>query len=88
MLSSLGIKAGSDTPAGQLVARLQAICRQGIMIGHQDDPVYGRSWKWDRDRSDVKDICGSYPAVMGFELGALELGEAKNLFVNDIKNIK
>lgn len=79
MLSSLGITAGTDTPAGQLVTRLQAICRKGIMIGHQDDPVYGRSWKWDRGRSDVKDICGSYPTVMGFELGALELGEAKNL---------
>lgn len=53
--------------------------RTGVMIGHQDDPVYGRAWAWDEGRSDVKDICGDYPAVMGFDLGGIELGAAENL---------
>ena len=49
------------------------------MIGHQDDPFYGTTWKWDLNRSDVKEVCGQYPAVMGFELGQIELDSTMNL---------
>lgn len=73
------LPAESATPSGQLLKRLKRLQRQGIMVGHQDDPVYGRTWKWEQGRSDVKDVCGDYPAVMGFELGSLELGKDKNL---------
>lgn len=43
------------------------------MLGHQDDPVYGTTWKWDEGKSDVLLTTGDYPAVMGFDLGKLEL---------------
>lgn len=66
-------------PTGQLRQRLKLIQRKGVMIGHQDDPVYGTTWAWDKGRSDVKEVCGDYPAMMGFELGGLELDSAKNL---------
>ena len=66
---STGIMAGEpSTPASLLIARLKKIQKKGMMIGHQDDPVYGHNWKWDKGRSDVKEVCGDYPAVMGFEL--------------------
>lgn len=71
--------AVSRQPAIKLINRLAAIQKQGIMIGHQDDPVYGCSWKWEEGRSDVKEVCGDYPAIMGFDLGDLELGKDKNL---------
>ncbi len=71
--------ATSRRPAIKLINRLGAIQKHGIMIGHQDDPVYGCSWKWEDNRSDVKEVCGDYPAVMGFDLGDLELGKSKNL---------
>ena len=45
--------AVSRQPAIKLINRLAAIQKQGIMIGHQDDPVYGCSWKWEEGRSDV-----------------------------------
>lgn len=61
--------AGNKTPAQQLIKRLVKLQKKGVMVGHQDDPVYGTTWKWDKGRSDVKDVCGEYPAVMGFELG-------------------
>uniref|UniRef100_A0AB33JFQ0 Glycosyl hydrolase n=1 Tax=Prevotella sp. GTC17262 TaxID=3236797 RepID=A0AB33JFQ0_9BACT len=73
------IALGSNTPASKLILRLKKIQKKGIMIGHQDAPVYGRTWKWDAGRSDVKEVCGDYPAVMGFDLGKLELGRAENL---------
>ena len=63
----------------QLRARLIQLQEKGIMIGHQDDPFYGTTWKWDLNRSDVKDVCGEYPAVMGFELGQIELDSTMNL---------
>lgn len=63
----------------QLENRLENLRSRGYMFGHQDDPLYGLSWAWDRDRSDVKAVCGDYPAVMGFELGGIEMGDEKSL---------
>jgi len=48
------------------------------MIGHQDDIVYGHSWKGE-GLSDIKQVCGDFPAVFGWELGDLELGRAASL---------
>ncbi len=52
---------------------------KGVMLGHQDDLAYGVNWKYEAGRSDIKDVTGDYPAVMGFELGRLELDHAVNL---------
>ena len=62
-----------------LLNRLQELQSRGIMFGHQDDPFYGLDWQWDRGRSDVLEVCGDYPAVMGFELGGIELGSPKSI---------
>ncbi len=69
----------AQTPAKKLLSRIEKIQKKGIMVGHQDDPVYGTTWKWDLSRSDVKDVTGDYPAVMGFDLGKLELDSPVNL---------
>lgn len=71
--------AFAATPAEKLIKRLRKLQNKGIMIGHQDDPMYGSAWKWEEGRSDVKEVTGSYPAVMGFDLGEIELGHDKNL---------
>lgn len=49
------------------------------MIGHQDDPLYGIGWEGDADRSDIKSVVGDYPAVMGFDLGRIEIENPNNL---------
>ncbi len=67
------------TGAQQLKNRLIALQEKGIMYGHQDDPFYGLTWEYQKDSSDVKNTCGDYPAVMGFELGGIEMGDAKSL---------
>lgn len=80
MFATLGITAKtSTTPAQKLIKRMARLQKMGVMIGHQDDPVYGRTWKWERNRSDVKDLTGDYPAVMGFDLGWIELDSAVEL---------
>ncbi|MBR0166173.1 MAG: beta-mannosidase, partial [Prevotella sp.] len=67
------------TQAQQLFDRLDTLRQKGIMFGHQDDPFYGLTWGYDKDSSDVRNVCGDWPAVMGFELGGIEMGDAKNL---------
>ena len=67
------------TPAQLLIERLDTLLQKGIMYGHQDDPMYGLTWEYDKDSSDVKNVCGDYPAIMGFDLGGIEMGDAKNL---------
>lgn len=63
-----------------LLASLKEMGAKGrIMFGHHDDTAYGIGWVGDADRSDVKSVCGDYPALLGFDLGRLELGGAKNL---------
>jgi beta-mannanase len=49
------------------------------MIGHQDDLAYGVGWKYEDGRSDIKEVAGDYPAVMGCELGRIELDHPANL---------
>ncbi len=69
-----------------LLNRLADLQKKGYMVGHQDDPFYGLKWsgiadpqKPERGRSDVKEVVGDYPAVMGFDLGGIEMGDEKNL---------
>ncbi len=40
----------------------------GILFGQQDATLYGRNWSGDKNRSDVKDVTGSHPAMIGFDL--------------------
>jgi len=77
---------GAKTPAEQLHERLVQLLPGGVMVGHQDDPFYGVNWSGITDpqkpqlqRSDVLETCGDYPAVMGFDLGGIEMGDEKNL---------
>jgi mannan endo-1,4-beta-mannosidase len=65
--------------ARQLFQRLMDLQKKGVMYGHQDDLMYGFTWWYEKDRSDIKDLTGDYPAVAGFELGHLELGHERSL---------
>jgi mannan endo-1,4-beta-mannosidase len=75
-----------------LFRSLYKLQNKGIMYGHQDDLMYGSTWWYEKDRSDTKDFTGDYPAVAGFELGHLELGNERSLdsvsFVQIAEQIK
>lgn len=62
-----------------LYRNLTKMQHEGMMFGHQDDLAYGIGWVYEEGRSDVKDVCGDYPAVYGWELGHLELGDPYSL---------
>lgn len=42
-----------------------------ILFGHQHATEYGHGWSGDPDRSDVKSVTGSHPAVIGVDLSGL-----------------
>ena len=67
------------TGAQQLMERLDTLRQKGIMYGHQDDPFYGLTWAYQQDSSDVKNVCGDRPAILGVELGGIEMGDVKSL---------
>lgn len=62
-----------------LLENMKRQTETGYMFGHQDDTVYGIGWVGDSAHSDVKSVCGDYPAVVGFDLGHIELGDSCNL---------
>jgi mannan endo-1,4-beta-mannosidase len=65
-----------------LYGSLQRLIGAGVIFGHQDDLAYGVGWRGDKGRSDVKSVTGSYPALYGWDLARMELGNDK-----DINNI-
>ncbi len=80
-VTDMEVKASSlrTVETQHLLRNLQDLPAKGFMFGHQDDTAYGIGWDGDRDRSDVKSVCGDYPAVCGWDLGRIELGADKNL---------
>lgn len=70
-------RATKETVA--LYNSLKRLLNKGILFGHQDDLAYGVGWQYERDRSDIKDVTGEYPAVYGWELGHLETDRPANL---------
>lgn len=76
------IRATKETKA--LYRNLKTIGKTGTMFGHQDAVAYGLNpdtsrWIAEEGRSDVHTILGEHPAVMGFDLGHLELDSPMNL---------
>lgn len=68
-------QATQETKA--LFINLQQLAPKGILFGHQESLAYGVEWKKEKGRSDVKDVCGSYPAVYGWDIG--KIGSPKNI---------
>jgi len=58
------------------LARLVASGR--IALGHEDGTAYGVGWTEGADRSDVKSVCGSHPAVHGWDVFRIENGASEN----------
>ena len=73
-------ETGRTMRTENLLTSLKELSAQNkFMFGHHDDTVYGIGWVGDSARSDVKSVCGDYPALISFDLGRLETGSQQNL---------
>lgn len=71
----------------QLLMRIQ---KKQILLGQQDATAYGLDWKTDTDRSDMKTVSGTHPAVYGWDVGGVEKASDKNLDdvdFNEMRNL-
>ena len=55
----------------KLFKYLKKISKTHTLFGHQHATEYGHGWRGDENRSDVKSVTGSHPAVIGVDLSGL-----------------
>lgn len=81
-------KASKETVA--LFNNLLTLSKDHILFGHQHATEYGHGWYGDADRSDVKSITGSHPAVIGVDFSGLsgrpenEIAKTKEALIKNI----
>lgn len=67
----------SATPETKaLFNNLRTIAKNHTLFGHQHATEYGHGWQGEHDRSDVKSVTGSHPAVIGVDLSRFTGGSA------------
>ncbi|MFW5656917.1 MAG: glycoside hydrolase family 26 protein [Mariniphaga sp.] len=62
------IDKDATTETKALFKNLEKLSRNHTLFGHQHATEYGHGWRGDKDRSDVKSVCGSHPAVIGVDI--------------------
>jgi len=62
-----------------LYQSMQRLVGAGVIFGHHDDMAYGVGWRGDKDRSDIKSVTGSYPALYGWDLAGIERGSTVDI---------
>ncbi|GAA0881887.1 glycosyl hydrolase [Sphingobacterium siyangense subsp. cladoniae] len=66
----MDVKATRETV--ELYKSLMSIqSKRKVILGQQDALCYGRYWKDEPDRSDIKDVTGSHPALLGLDFQPL-----------------
>ena len=70
-----------------LCHNLKRLSEKHVLFGHQHATEYGHGWSGDLDRSDVKAVTGSHPAVIGVDLNGLS-GRSKEEITKNKKALR
>ena len=68
-INLIDAKATKETKA--LYRNLYKLSAKHVLFGHQHATEYGHGWYGDENRSDVKSVTGSHPAVIGVDFSGL-----------------
>jgi len=77
-----------------LMNTLSSAAEQGkVLFGHQDALMYGHAWHLTSEetqyaQSDVYEVCGDYAAILGYDLGEIELGGENNIDGNSFRQMR
>lgn len=74
LFAQIDKKATKETR--NLYYNLNTISKNHILFGHQHALEYGHGWSNEPDRSDVKSVVGSHPAVVGIDFSGFS-GQSK-----------
>ena len=61
------VDADATRETKNLFRNLRKLSRKHTLFGHQHATEYGHGWSGDENRSDVKSVTGSHPAVIGVD---------------------
>lgn len=93
LILALSLNSFSENAAGQkrslndrnataetrnLYHNLGELAKKHTLFGHQHSSEYGHGWSGDADRSDVKSVTGSHPAVTGIDFSGFTGGSPEN----------
>lgn len=79
LLAQIDKNATKETK--MLYHNLKAISKKHILFGHQHALEYGHGWSNKENRSDVKSVTGSHPAVIGIDFSGFS-GQSKEAIEN------
>jgi mannan endo-1,4-beta-mannosidase len=65
------IDPGATAETKALYKNLHKLSKNHILFGHQHATEYGHGWYGDENRSDVRSVTGSHPAVIGVDFSGL-----------------
>src|SRR5436190_10469185 len=68
------IDANATKETMALAKNLKKLSEKHILFGHQHATEYGHGWYGDENRSDVRSVTGSHPAVIGVDFSSLSGG--------------
>src|SRR3954465_14071432 len=77
--------ATAETKA--LFYNLMQLSKEHTLFGHQHATEYGHGWSGDADRSDVKSVTGSHPAVIGVDFNGLS-GQPDNAIARTKESLR
>lgn len=70
-----------------LFNNLRELSKKHTLFAHQHATEYGHGWVADNDRSDVKSVCGSHPAMIGVDLMGFS-GRTKKEIADEKERLK
>jgi mannan endo-1,4-beta-mannosidase len=73
------IDASATPETKALFYNLMALSKAHTLFGHQHATEYGHGWSGDEDRSDVKSVTGSHPAVIGVDFSGFTVATAEDM---------
>ena len=69
--SDITADANATYETKALFHNLRTNSSKGILFGQQDATAYGVGWKDEDLKSDVNEVCGSFPAVYGWDVSGI-----------------
>jgi mannan endo-1,4-beta-mannosidase len=69
----------STTETQALFRNLMTLSEKHTLFGHQHATEYGHGWMGDDNRSDVKSVTGSHPAVIGVDISGFSGRSAEEM---------
>jgi mannan endo-1,4-beta-mannosidase len=77
----------ATTETKALFSNLHKLSQNHILFGHQHATEYGHGWVGDENRSDVKSVTGSHPAVIGVDFSGLS-GRPQNMIEREKESLQ